>query len=35
MLKDTTFSNPHGLQNAMNLSTPKDLILLSFYATKN
>lgn len=31
----TQFSNPHGLQNAMNVSCPKDLIKLSSYAAKN
>jgi D-alanyl-D-alanine carboxypeptidase len=31
----TKFSNPHGLQNAMNVSSPKDLIILSTYVTKN
>lgn len=31
----TQFSNPHGLQNAMNVSCPKDLIKLSCYAAKN
>lgn len=34
-LNDTTFSNPHGLQNAMNTSSPKDIIRLSIYASKN
>lgn len=34
-LKDTTFSNPHGLQNAMNISSPKDVLHLSMYASKN
>ena len=31
----TFFSNPHGLQNAMNQSTPKDMLILSQYATNN
>lgn len=31
----TQFSNPHGLQNAMNVSCPKDLIMLSCYASRN
>ncbi len=31
----TQFSNPHGLQNAMNISSPKDMIMLSHYASKN
>ena len=31
----TKFSNPHGLQNAMNISTPKDIISLCLYATEN
>lgn len=34
-LNDTTFSNPHGLQNAMNTSSPKDILTLSMYASKN
>lgn len=34
-LKDTTFSNPHGLQNAMNTSSPRDILNLSIYASKN
>ena len=34
-LKLTTFSNPHGLQNALNISCPRDLITLSVYASKN
>lgn len=29
------FSNPHGLQNAMNTSTAKDILTLSMYASKN
>ena len=29
------FSNPHGLQNAMNISTPKDIISLCLYSTAN
>jgi D-alanyl-D-alanine carboxypeptidase len=31
----TRFSNPHGLQNAMNISTAKDILSLSVYASKN
>lgn len=31
----TRFSNPHGLQNAMNVSSAKDILLLSVYASKN
>ena len=31
----TKFSNPHGLQNAMNISTPRDIISLSLYVTEN
>lgn len=31
----TKFSNPHGLQNAMNISTPKDIISMCLYATEN
>lgn len=34
-LSNTNYSNPHGLQNAMNISSPKDLIKLSIYASKN
>lgn len=34
-LRETTFSNPHGLQNAMNTSSPRDIIQLSVYASKN
>ncbi len=34
-LEQTRFSNPHGLQNAMNMSNAKDIIKLSCYATKN
>lgn len=34
-LKFTKFSNPHGLQNAMNISCAKDLILLSRFCSKN
>ncbi len=29
------FSNPHGLQNAMNISTARDILILSRYATQN
>jgi len=31
----TRFSNPHGLQNAMNISTAKDILTLSIYCSKN
>ena len=31
----TRFSNPHGLQNAMNVSSAKDIMLLSVYASQN
>jgi D-alanyl-D-alanine carboxypeptidase len=31
----TRFSNPHGLQNAMNISTAKDVLTLSIHASKN
>jgi len=34
-LTSTRFSNPHGLQNALNQSTPKDMIKLSRKAIKN
>lgn len=34
-LNSTTFSNPHGLQNAMNRSTAKDILILSQYASNN
>lgn len=34
-LLSTRFSNPHGLQNAMNVSNAKDIVLLSFAATQN
>ena len=32
---NTRFSNPHGLPNAMNLSSARDMITLSRYATQN
>jgi len=32
---DTRFSNPHGLQNAMNYSSAYDIAKLSVYAFKN
>lgn len=35
VLNSTKFSNPHGLQNALNVSSPKDLIILSHHASKN
>lgn len=31
----TKFSNPHGLQNAMNISTPRDIISLSMHVAAN
>ena len=31
----TRYSNPHGLQNALNVSTAKDILTLSMYASKN
>lgn len=31
----TNFSNPHGLSNALNLSSAKDIITLSLHATEN
>ena len=31
----TRYSNPHGLQNGMNLSTAKDILTLSIAAAKN
>ena len=34
-LLSTWFSNPHGLQNALNTSSAKDMIKLSRYAMKN
>jgi len=34
-LLNTRFSNPHGLQNAMNTSSAKDIIKLSIAASKN
>ena len=34
-LRSTPFPNPHGLQNAMNQSSPRDMIALCEYATKN
>jgi len=34
-LTQTRFSNPHGLQNAMNTSTAKNILSLSLYATGN
>lgn len=34
-LVHTRFSNPHGLQNAMNISTAKDILKLCVYASKN
>jgi D-alanyl-D-alanine carboxypeptidase (penicillin-binding protein 5/6) len=34
-LHSTRFSNPHGLQNALNISSAKDIALLSAEASKN
>lgn len=34
MLK-TTFTNPHGLGNVLNVSTAKDMMILSRYAVQN
>ena len=34
-LTSTWFSNPHGLQNVLNTSSPKDMLKLSRYAIKN
>ena len=34
-MNNTWFSNPHGLQNALNTSSPKDIIKLSRYCIKN
>ena len=34
-LVQTRFSNPHGLQNAMNVSSAKDMLTLSVYASQN
>jgi len=34
-LYNTQFSNPHGLQNALNVSSALDLIKLSTNASKN
>ena len=34
-LTQTRFSNPHGLHNAMNLSTARDIMTLSFHATRH
>lgn len=34
-LYNTRFSNPHGLQNALNTSSAKDIVKLSQVATKN
>lgn len=34
-LINTRFSNPHGLQNAMNTSSAKDIMSLSVYAYRN
>ena len=34
-LINTRFSNPHGLSNAMNTSSAKDILKLSFKASKH
>ena len=34
-LKQTRFSNPHGLQNALNISTAKDILTLAMYAAED
>lgn len=34
-LSSTRFSNPHGLSNAFNTSSARDMIILSRFATKN
>ena len=34
-LDQTRFSNPHGLQNAFNTSTAKDILTLAMYASEN
>lgn len=34
-LMSSTFSNPHGLANAMNISSAKDILKLSIFACKN
>lgn len=34
-LYNTRFSNPHGLQNALNYSSAYDITKLSVYASKN
>jgi D-alanyl-D-alanine carboxypeptidase len=34
-LAKTRFSNPHGLQNAFNVSTAKDILVLSKIASGN
>lgn len=34
-LYNTRFSNPHGLQNALNTSSAKDVLQLSIHASKN
>jgi serine-type D-Ala-D-Ala carboxypeptidase (penicillin-binding protein 5/6) len=34
-LSSTRFSNPHGLQNAMNISTARDVLTLSLHAAKD
>jgi serine-type D-Ala-D-Ala carboxypeptidase (penicillin-binding protein 5/6) len=34
-LIQTRFSNPHGLQNALNVSSAKDVLALSLYASRS
>jgi len=34
-MNNTRFSNPHGLQNAFNTSTAKDILELSLKVCKN
>lgn len=34
-MHNTAFVNPHGLVNAMNYSTAKDMLILSVYCSKN
>ena len=34
-LAQTRFSNPHGLQNAFNTSTAKDMLVLGMYASED
>ena len=34
-LRKTTFSNPHGLANILNVSSARDIVTLSRYACRN